>query len=131
MQAQYPIKVQAIRSKGRTDRYYVFVPLPLAKATSVAGFDPKRRFRYAPERIGVVSMERSSTARLLRDGKVALEVRLPGKKWDHGDGTVEEVEIDLQRRRVFMLWGEAHQECCAGGSRMPLDHDQISIVPLP
>lgn len=32
MQAQYPIKVQAIRSKGRTDRYYVFVPLPLAAA---------------------------------------------------------------------------------------------------
>ena len=32
MQAQYPVKVQAIRSKGRTDRYYVFVPLPLAAA---------------------------------------------------------------------------------------------------
>ena len=32
MQAKYPVKVQAIRSKGRTDRYYVFVPLPLAAA---------------------------------------------------------------------------------------------------
>ena len=32
MQAQYPVKVQAIRSQGRTDRYYVFVPLPLAAA---------------------------------------------------------------------------------------------------
>ena len=32
MQAQYPVKVQAIRSKGRTDRFYVFIPLPLAAA---------------------------------------------------------------------------------------------------
>lgn len=32
MQAQYPVKVQAIRSQGRTNRYYVFVPLPLAAA---------------------------------------------------------------------------------------------------
>ncbi len=32
MKAKYPIKVQAIRSKGRTDRFYVFVPLPLAAA---------------------------------------------------------------------------------------------------
>jgi hypothetical protein len=32
MEAKYPIKVQAIRSKGRTDRFYVFVPLPLAAA---------------------------------------------------------------------------------------------------
>jgi hypothetical protein len=32
MQAKYPVKVQAIRSKGRTDRYYVFIPLPLAAA---------------------------------------------------------------------------------------------------
>ena len=32
MKAKYPIKVQAIRSEGRTDRFYVFVPLPLAAA---------------------------------------------------------------------------------------------------
>jgi hypothetical protein len=32
MKAQYPVKVQAIRSKGRTDRFYVFIPLPLAAA---------------------------------------------------------------------------------------------------
>ena len=37
MQAQYPLKVQAIRSKGRTDRYYVFVPLPLAAAIGLEG----------------------------------------------------------------------------------------------
>jgi hypothetical protein len=32
MQAQYAVKVQAIRSQGRTDRFYVFIPLPLAAA---------------------------------------------------------------------------------------------------
>jgi hypothetical protein len=32
MQARYPVKVQAIRSTGRTDRFYVFIPLPLAAA---------------------------------------------------------------------------------------------------
>jgi hypothetical protein len=108
-----------------------FVPVPLIKATSVVDVDPKRRFRYSPERLGVVSMAGSSTARLLRDGRVAAEVHLPGKRWDHGDATVQEVALDLQRRRVFLRWGEANPACCAGGARMPLDHDQISIVPLP
>jgi len=32
MQAKYPVKVQAIRSQGRTDRFYAFIPLPLAAA---------------------------------------------------------------------------------------------------
>lgn len=32
MPAQYPIKVQAIRSKGQKARLYVYVPLPLAAA---------------------------------------------------------------------------------------------------
>jgi hypothetical protein len=36
MQAQYSVKVQAIRSKGRTDRFYVFIPLPLAAAIGLA-----------------------------------------------------------------------------------------------
>lgn len=32
MQAQYPLKVQAIRSKGQQARMYVYFPLPLAAA---------------------------------------------------------------------------------------------------
>ena len=32
MHANYPVKVQAIRSKGRSARFYVFIPLPLAAA---------------------------------------------------------------------------------------------------
>lgn len=32
MQAIYPVKVQGIRSKGRKDRFYVVIPIPLAAA---------------------------------------------------------------------------------------------------
>ena len=32
MQASYPIKVQAIRSKGQKERLYVYFPMPLAAA---------------------------------------------------------------------------------------------------
>lgn len=32
MQAQYPLKVQAIRSKGKRERLYVYLPIPLAAA---------------------------------------------------------------------------------------------------
>jgi len=32
MQAEYPLKVQAIRSKGQKERLYVYLPLPLAAA---------------------------------------------------------------------------------------------------
>jgi hypothetical protein len=32
MQASYPLKVQAIRSKGQQARLYVYLPLPLAAA---------------------------------------------------------------------------------------------------
>ena len=36
MQVQYPITVQAIRSKGCNPRLYVYVPLPLAAAIGLA-----------------------------------------------------------------------------------------------
>lgn len=32
MKAKYPLKVQAIRSKGQNPRMYVYLPLPLAAA---------------------------------------------------------------------------------------------------
>lgn len=37
MQAKYPVKVRAIRSKGQTDRIYVFIPLLLAAAIGPDG----------------------------------------------------------------------------------------------
>jgi hypothetical protein len=37
MQAEYPIKVQEIRSKGQSPRYYVNIPLPLAAALELEG----------------------------------------------------------------------------------------------
>lgn len=36
MQAKYPLKVQAIRSKGQQARLYVYFPLPLAAAIGLA-----------------------------------------------------------------------------------------------
>jgi len=32
MQAKYPVKIQAIRSKGQKPRPYLFIPIPLAAA---------------------------------------------------------------------------------------------------
>ena len=36
MQAQYSIKVQAIRSKNQAPRFYVNIPLPLAAALDLS-----------------------------------------------------------------------------------------------
>jgi hypothetical protein len=36
MQAQYPLKVQAIRSKGQRERMYVYFPMPLAAAIGLS-----------------------------------------------------------------------------------------------
>ena len=44
MQAKYPVKVQAIRSKGRTDRFYAFIPLPLAAAI---GLEAGEEFQWS------------------------------------------------------------------------------------
>ncbi len=44
MQAKYSVKVQAIRSKGRTDRFYVFIPLPLAAAI---GMEAGEQFQWS------------------------------------------------------------------------------------
>jgi hypothetical protein len=35
--AEYPVRVQVIRSKGQAPRYYVTIPLPLAAALDLQG----------------------------------------------------------------------------------------------
>jgi hypothetical protein len=35
--AAYPLKIQAIRSKGQNLRFYVYLPMPLAAALGIAG----------------------------------------------------------------------------------------------
>ena len=37
MQAHYPLKVQVIRSKGKNERFYVYLPIPLAAAIGMEG----------------------------------------------------------------------------------------------
>ena len=35
--ASYPLKIQAIRSKGQNLRFYVYLPMPLAAALGIQG----------------------------------------------------------------------------------------------
>ena len=35
--ARYPLKIQSIRSKGQNQRFYVYLPMPLAAALGVQG----------------------------------------------------------------------------------------------
>jgi hypothetical protein len=35
--ATYPLRIQAIRSKGQNLRFYVYLPMPLAAALGIAG----------------------------------------------------------------------------------------------
>jgi hypothetical protein len=35
--ASYPLKIQAIRSKGQNLRFYVYLPMPLASALGIRG----------------------------------------------------------------------------------------------
>ena len=58
MQAQYPVKVQAIRSKGRTDRFYVFIPLPLAAAI---GLEAGEEIQWSLSDRNNLSVERITT----------------------------------------------------------------------
>ena len=37
VKAVYPLKIQAIRSKGQNLRFYVYLPMPLAAAIGVQG----------------------------------------------------------------------------------------------
>ncbi len=39
MQTKYPLKIQAIRSKGQQPRLYVYFPLPLAAAIGLEAGD--------------------------------------------------------------------------------------------
>ena len=35
--ARYPLKIQSIRSKGQNQRFYVYLPMPLAAALGIQG----------------------------------------------------------------------------------------------
>lgn len=66
MQAKYPVKVQAIRSKGRTDRFYVFIPLPLAAAI---GLEPGEEFQWSLTDKNHLSVHRISPVPTVTSGK--------------------------------------------------------------
>lgn len=71
MQIQYPITVQAIRSKGCNPRLYVYVPLPLAAAI---GLEPGEQVQWTLIDRGTLQMKRSAAAAALpppKPGKVS------------------------------------------------------------
>jgi hypothetical protein len=70
MQAQYPITVQAIRSKGQKVRFYVYVPLPLAAAI---GLEPGEEVQWTLLDRHTLQMQRQQSA-LLR------ATRAPGRR---------------------------------------------------
>jgi hypothetical protein len=73
MQVQYPITVQAIRSKGCNPRLYVYVPLPLAAAI---GLEPGELVQWTLLDRATLQMKRSAAA--LR-AKTSAKTRRPKK----------------------------------------------------
>jgi hypothetical protein len=69
MQIQYPITVQAIRSKGCNPRLYVYVPLPLAAAI---GLEPGEQVQWTLLDRGTLQMQRAESV-------AALPAKKPGK----------------------------------------------------
>ena len=74
MQAKYPVRVQAIRSKGRTDRFYVFIPLPLAAAI---GLEAGEEFQWSLTDRYTLSVHRLKPAKADRP---RVKARTPARK---------------------------------------------------
>ena len=75
MQVQYPITVQAIRSKGYNPRLYVYVPLPLAAAI---GLEPGEKVQWTLLDRATLQMKRS-TAPAAPRSKSSAKTRRPKK----------------------------------------------------
>ena len=69
---QYPITVQAIRSKGCNPRLYVYVPLPLAAAINL---EPGEQVQWTLLDRGTLQMKRADNAAALRPRKTATAAR--------------------------------------------------------
>jgi len=74
MQIQYPITVQAIRSKGCNPRLYVYVPLPLAAAI---GLEPGEQVQWTLVDRSTLQMKRAEAAAALPAKKT---VKVPRAK---------------------------------------------------
>ena len=71
----YPITVQAIRSKGCNPRLYVYVPLPLAAAI---GLEPGEQVQWTLLDRATLQMKRAEEAAAPRP-KTAAKARRPKK----------------------------------------------------
>jgi hypothetical protein len=77
MQAKYPVKVQAIRSQGRTDRFYVFIPLPLAAAI---GLEAGEEFQWSLTDRNNLAVRRVTPPAAVSRGTKSVKVAKAKKK---------------------------------------------------
>lgn len=77
MQAKYAVKVQAIRSKGRTDRFYVFIPLPLAAAI---GLEAGEKFQWSLTDRNTLAVQRLAPPAALPRGAKSAKAAKSKKK---------------------------------------------------
>jgi hypothetical protein len=75
MQAEYPITVQAIRSKGCHPRFYVYVPLPLAAAI---GLEAGEKVHWTLSDRDTLQMKRFAQP-ISQPGKSPAKARRPKK----------------------------------------------------
>jgi len=66
MQAEFEMKVQMIRSKGRATRLFVNVPLPLAAALDLQAGEPVRWQLLARSELRLIRLEPSPTKKRLK-----------------------------------------------------------------
>ena len=66
MKAEFEMKVQMIRSKGRATRLFVNVPLPLAAALDLQAGEPVRWQLLARSELRLIRLEPSPTKKRLK-----------------------------------------------------------------
>ncbi len=66
MQAQYEMKVQVIRSRGRATRLFVNIPLPLAAALDLAAGERVRWQLLARNELRLIRLEATPARRRVK-----------------------------------------------------------------
>ena len=66
MQAEYEVKMQVIRSKGRASRLFVNIPMPLAAALDIQAGERVRWQLLGRSELRLVRLEASTPANGLR-----------------------------------------------------------------
>jgi len=71
--ASYPLRIQAIRTKGQNVRFFVYLPMPLASALGVEGGEAVSWELLAKDELHLIRLNPASP-------KTKRRVRRPGRK---------------------------------------------------